>query len=197
MVVQSASAAGPRRTVKRAGTFIIVIAVMVAVWCLGFAVINVGFEITDRFAHGSYARYASAFTVMNWFVVALKVLGAAVALMSVSDRPRLLSPSIMSVLVWGAFATLGLYVLGSMVQAVGMVVGYAGDTAQLDVAGVGYVLAFLAAAAGYGVLAISYSRRHRLRKRFAVLGVLVGPVMLVLILLAVPFVLRLLGLMPA
>ncbi|HEX5543505.1 MAG TPA: hypothetical protein VFX60_18455 [Micromonospora sp.] len=170
---------------------------LVALCCIGFAVVNVVFEMTDRFADGPYAEYASGLAVMNWLVVGLKAMGAAVALLSVAERPRFRSPALLGVLLWGAFATLGVYALGSVVQAVGLALGLSGTADQIDMAGVGYVLFFLLLAAGYGVLAISYSRRFGLRKGVAVLGVLGAPVMLGVILLAVPMLLAVLGLLPA
>ncbi|GAA2119367.1 hypothetical protein GCM10009780_79180 [Actinomadura alba] len=170
---------------------------LAALSCIGFAVVNVVFEMTDRFADGPYAEYASGIAVMNWLVVGLKAMGAAVALLSVAERPRFVPPARLGVLLWGAFAMLGVYALGSVVQAVGMAAGLTGTADQIDVAGVGYVLFFLLLAAGYGVLAISYSRRFGLRKGVALLGVLGAPVVLGLILLAVPTLLAALGLMPA
>lgn len=167
-----------------------------ASWCIGFAVVNIVFEHTDHLADGPYADYASAFTVMNWLVVALKGLGAVVALLSVADHPRGVPPTVVNVLVWAAFATLGVYALGGVAEAVGTVSGLTGSIDQVTVAGVGYVLLFLLAAAGYGVLAIAHSRRHRLGKRFAVLGVLGAPVVLGGVLLAVPALLTALGVMP-
>lgn len=173
----------------------IVTARLVALCCVAFAVVNVVFELTGHFADGPYTAYASAIAVMNWLVVGLKTIGAAVALLSVAQRQRL-SPTVLGVLLWGAFAMLGVYALGSVVQAVGMASGLAGSADQITMAGVAYVLFFLLLAAGYGVLAISYSRRFRLRKGVAVLGVLGAPVALGLILLGIPMLLAALGLMP-
>ena len=167
-----------------------------ALWCVGFAVVNIVFEITGHFTQGPYADYASGLTVMNWFVVGLKLLGAAVALLSVAKHPRFVSPAVLGVLVWSVFSTLGVYVLGSVLEAILMVFGLTGTTDQVDAASIGYVLLFLLAAAGYGVLAISYSRRHSLGKGFAALGVLGAPVVLGLVLLAVPTLLAAFGLLP-
>ena len=185
----------PRRT--DAGPAVTAIAVLTALGWVAFALVNVVFEATDRFADGPYAEYASALTVMNWLVVGLKLLGAAVALVSVAPRQRLVSPSAMTLLLWGAFATLTVYSLGSVVQAVGMATGVAGSAAQIDAAGVGYVLGSLGFATGFGVLAISYARRHGFRRRAAVVGVLGAPALLGLLLLAVPALLTAAGLMPA
>lgn len=168
---------------------------LMALCCIGFAVVNIVFELTDRFADGPYADYSTGISVMNWLVVGFKVVGAAVALLSVAHRPRILPPLLLGVLLWGAFALLALYGLGSLVQAV--VIALTGGADQIDRAGVAYVLFFVLLAAGYGVLAVSYSRRFRLGKGVVVLGALGGPVALGGILLAAPMVLAALGVMPA
>jgi hypothetical protein len=174
-----------------------VIGVLTALWCVGFAVVNVVFELTDRFGDGPYAEYAAGITVMNWLVVALKALGAAVALRSIADRSSWPSPTTLSVLLWGAFATIGMYATGSVAQWIGMASGITSRTGQLNTAAVAYVLFFIAAAAGFGVLAISHSRRHQVRKSFSFIGVLGAPVMLLLVLVIVPTTLVALGVMPS
>jgi hypothetical protein len=174
-----------------------VTALLVALGCGGFAVVNVVFEITDHFAAGRYADYAGAFTVMNWLVTGLKVLGAVVALLSLAAEPRIVSKAMLTVLLWGGFGTLSVYTLGSLGQAIGMMLGLAGSVDQIDLAGVGYVLFFAAVSVGYGILAVSYSRRHRIRRGLAVVGVLGAPLVLVLVLVAVPALLSALGLMPS
>ncbi|MFJ2028188.1 hypothetical protein [Streptosporangium sp. NPDC087985] len=193
----AASATDRPQAPARPGTGVTVTGRLVALCCIGFAVVNIVFEMTDHFADGPYAAYASGIAVMNWLVVGLKTMGAAVALLSLAKRPRFLPPALLGVLLWGAFAMLGVYSLGSVVQAVGMATGLSGTADQIDLAGVGYVLFFLLLATGYGVLAISHSRRFGLRKGVAVLGVLGAPVMLGLILLAAPLLLAALGLIPA
>ncbi len=131
-----------------------------ALWCLGFAAVNLAFEVTGHFASGASVHYASGLSVMDWLVAGLKALGAVVALLSVARRPRFVSSAVVTVLVWAAFTTLGVYVLGSLPEAVGLGLGLIGGTGRINTASVAYVLSFLVAAAGYGVLAISYSRRH-------------------------------------
>jgi hypothetical protein len=59
------------------------------------------------------------------------------------------------------------------------------------------VLFFVATAAAFGVLATSYSRRHRTRRSFAVIGALGGPLMLLFVLVVLPTALASLGVMPA
>ncbi len=173
------------------------IAALVALCCLGFAVLNVAFEVTDHFADGRYADHAAALSVMNWLVLCLKAVGAVVALLSILGRPRVVPAAAMTVLLWGAFGTLAVYSLGSVVQAIGMATGVTGTADDIDLAGIGYVLCFLVVAAGYGVLAVSFSRRHGTRTRLAVLGVLGAPVVLGLLLVTVPALLTTLELMPA
>lgn len=170
--------------------------ILMALWCLGFAMVNVVFESTVHFASGAYAHYTSGISVMDWLVVALKAVGAVVALLSVAPRPRLVSPAIVTVLVWAAFATLGVYALGSVAEAAGMGLGLIGGAHKIDTASVAYVLFFLVAALGYGVLATSYSRRHPYGKGLVILGVLGAPVVLGLVLLAIPSLLAAFGLLP-
>ncbi|MGA9102593.1 hypothetical protein [Aeromicrobium sp.] len=184
--------------VQGPGRAVTVVGILVALWCVGFAAVNVAFELTGRFDDGDLAEYSSGLTVMNWFVVGLKLLGAAVAVLSIARRPpRQMSTDALTVLVWGAFATLAVYALGSLVQAAGMVLEVRGSADQIDVLGVVYLLFFLAAATGYGVLALSYTGRHGLRKGPVALGVLVAPVLLAGIMLAAPAALTLMGLLPA
>lgn len=170
--------------------------ILMALWCLGFAAVNLVFEVTGHFAGGTYAHYTSGISVMNWLVAGLKVVGAVVALLSVAPRPRLVRPAVVTVLVWGAFATLGVYVLGSVAEAAGMGLGLIGGADQIGIRSVAYVLLFLVAAAGYGVLATSYSRRHRQGKGLIILGVLGAPAVLGLLLLAIPALLGAFGLLP-
>ncbi|WP_460463779.1 hypothetical protein [Arthrobacter pigmenti] len=179
------------------GPFVTMVGILVAVCCLGFAGVNIVFESLGRFADGPYAGYASGITVVNWLVIALKVVGAGVALLSVARQPLFARPAVVGVLAWGAFATLGVYVSGSMVEAVGMVTGLMPGAAGIGLLDVAYVLFFLFFAAGFGMLAISYSRRHRLPKRVAVLGLLGPPVVLGGVLFAVPALLAAIGVMPA
>jgi hypothetical protein len=167
-----------------------------AAWLVGFAVVNIVLESTDHLDDGRYAEYTAAFTVMNWLVAGLKLFGAGVAWLSVSRRPSPVPPRLLGVSVWGVFATLAVYVLGSMVQAVAMVAGLMGGTSQMGAADMAYLLFFMTAATGWGVLAISYSRRHALGWGVAALGALVAPVMLGFLLVAMPTLLAALDLMP-
>ena len=117
------------------------------------------------------------------------------ALLAVSRTPRFLAPRIVGTLLWAAFATLAVYVVGSIIQAVVMLTGVAGDAGQVDAASVGYVLAFLPAAAGFGILAISYARRAGLGRREVLIGVLGAPVALGTVLVVLPAILAAMGLL--
>jgi hypothetical protein len=196
-ILTSPAARLPDRAQPDAGPVVTAVAVLVALGCLAFALVNVVFELNDRFAEGSYAEYASALAVMNWLVVGLKLLGGAVALLSVAPRQRLVSIHVMTLLLWGAFATLSVYSLGSVVQAVGMMTGMTGNVDQIDGAGVAYVVGSVCFAAGFGALAIAYGRRHGFRSGAIVGGVLGAPALLALLLLAIPALLAAAGLMPS
>ncbi|HEX6447147.1 MAG TPA: hypothetical protein VF053_18785 [Streptosporangiales bacterium] len=186
----------PTRRPAPPGRFVTLVGWLLALWCLGFAVVNVVFELTGRFADGPLAAYAPGVTVMDWTVAGLKVLGAVVALLAVARRRMPVSPAALTVLVWGAFALLGVYALGNVVEAVGMATGVAGSPDQITVRNIAYVSFFLLGAAGYGVVAISYSLRAGFRRRYALLGALGGPSVIALLLVAVPALLTWLGLLP-
>ncbi|NEK56588.1 hypothetical protein GCU56_01700 [Geodermatophilus sabuli] len=177
------------------GPFVVAVGLLVALWCAGFAAVSVWFELTDHFEVGQYADDAAALSVVDWFVAALKVMGAAVALLAVSRTPRFLGPRTVGTLLWAAFATLAVYVAGSITQAVVMLAGSAGDAEQVDAASVGYVLAMLLGAAGFGVLAISYARRAALGRRVMLIGVCGAPVVLGSVFLGLPAILRAVGLL--
>lgn len=179
----------------RPGVGVRVVGVLMALWCVGFATVNAVFEATDWLAGTPYAGYPGI-SVMNWFVAGLKLVGAAVALLTVAGRPRFVPPAVLGLAAWGAFATLAVYSLGSVAEAVGMLAGLAGGPDQVTGWGIGYVLFFLSAAAGFGVLAVSHSRRYAVPRRVALLGALGAPALLALILLVVPTVLAAFGLLP-
>lgn len=179
------------------GAPITVVGWLVAAWCLAFAVVNVVYEVGGHFQEGPYAEYAAGISVMSWIVLVLKLLGAAIALLSISRSPRLISPRSLAVLVWGAAALLGLYSLGNVVQTVGMMAGLHGSPDQISPLGIGYVAFFLLGAFGYGVLATSFSRRKGIGRGAAFVGALGAPLVLGLILLALPLLLAQLGLLPS
>ncbi len=173
------------------------VAWLMAAWCAAFAAVNVVMEATGHFADGPHAEYATALSVMDWTVFVVKIIGAVVALVSVTSRQVDVPPRLVAVMVSGAAALLGLYGLGSIVEAIGMLVGAYGDTDDLTVRSIGYLAACLAAAAGYGVLAMSFFRRYEIGRREALIGAIGAPIVLGAILLAIPLLLVLLGVMPA
>lgn len=142
------------------------------------------------------AEYGAGLSIANWFVAALKVVGAGIAVLSVAPRPPL-SPRLMNLSIWAAAGTLGIYALGSLVQLIGMASGLAGSPDQITPAGIAYVAGFLLAAVGFNALAVSHSRRAGLGVGLAFAGVFGGVVVLGVILFALPKLLSALGIFPA
>lgn len=169
---------------------------MLALGSVAFAVVNLVFELTDRFDNGPTSDFAAGLSVANWLVAGLKVIGAVVAVLSVTRLPRI-SPRVVNLLIWAAAGTLAVYSLGSVVQALGMATGIAGSIESLDLAGILYVLGFLLASAGFVILAISHSRRSGFGVGMALLGFLGGVVVLGVLLFALPLLLTALGIMPS
>jgi hypothetical protein len=177
----------------RPSSLVTAVGALVALGCGAFAAVNVWFEITGKFDSGPYAADADALSVANWYVVVLKLVGVAAAILAVTQPPRFLRPGTVGMVLWAAFATLTTYVAGSLAEAVVILSGEAGDPESIDLASVGYVLAFALAAAGFGVLAVSYTRRARVRRRDILLGVCGAPLVLGSILVVLPALLRATG----
>ncbi|MUL40591.1 hypothetical protein FZ103_05250 [Streptomonospora sp. PA3] len=171
-------------------------AAMTVLCCVGFAAVNVVFAIGDRFAEGAYPEYAAGLEVMNWLVVVLKLLGAALVVLSVARPLRFPAPGAVAVALWAAFSTVAVYAAGNVAHVAAMATGLAGEAADIDAAGIAYVAFFLLMSAGLGTLALSHTRRHRIRPRTAVLGALGAPFILSGILAAAPALLTALGIMP-
>lgn len=188
---------GPVAAPYRAGgpsRFVVAVGVLMALWCAGFAAISIWFELTQHFDTGRYADEATALSVANWLVAVIKLVGVGVSLLAV--RPRLVAPRVVGTLLWTAFATVTVYVVGSIAQVVVMLAGVAGDADQLGARSVAYVLAFLVSTAGFGILAVSHSRRTGLSTRLKVLGALGAPALLGGILALLPAILRATGVLP-
>ena len=64
--------------VRSASTAVTATAIIGTLALLAFAAVNIIFEGTNRFADGPLSDYASGLSIMNWLVVGLKLLGAAV-----------------------------------------------------------------------------------------------------------------------
>ena len=163
---------------------------VMAAWCLGFAAVNIAFQVTGRFASGPYAELAAGLAVMDWIVVGLKLLGAAVAVLAAYSRP---ATAMRTVLIWGAFGLLGLYSAGNIVELAVLLVA---DAGLIELRSLAYMTFFLAGAAGYGTLALSYSRRTSAKASHAVIGVLGAPLVLGALLVAAPAALTAMGLLP-
>jgi hypothetical protein len=181
---------------------------LAAAWCVGFAGVSAWQVAADPIgqtgAGRRYAAYASGLAVMSVLVGVLKLAGAAVAVAAVRVRPgRPRRPRrLLGVAVWGAFGLLGLYSAGSLVITVGTVSGLLAPSAAWTAAGgvtpkaIGYVLFFLVGAAMFGVLAVWFHRRHRLRWTSAVAGLAGAPLLLALLLAVAPAILGRWGLLP-
>jgi hypothetical protein len=187
----------PRHAATAPGRAVTLVAVLMTAWCLGFAAVNVVFEATDHFAGPQYAQYDTALRVMDWLVVALKLLGAAVAVLSLRKSFRWVSARTLTVLVWGAFATLAVYSLGGVVEGIAMATGALPGRDRIDATDLAYLAFFLLAASGYGVLAVSRLRRHRQPWSLAAVGALAAPLVLSLVLVVAPALLTAAGLAPA
>jgi hypothetical protein len=177
------------------GRALVAVGVLVALWCAAFAAISVWFELTNYFGTGRYADDETAISVVNWFVAVLKLVGVVLALLAV--HPRLVAPRTVGTLLWAAFATLTVYVVGSITQAFVMLAGIAGDADEVDAWSVTYVLAFMLAAAGFGILATSHARRASLDTRIKVIGACGAPLVLGGVLVILPAILRAVGLLSA
>jgi len=183
--------------VKSPSTAVTMTAVMGALALLAFAAVNIIFEGTNHFADGPLAAYASGLTIMNWLVVGLKLLGAAVLMLSVSRWASGSAPNLITLLLWGAFGTFAIYALGTIGEAVVMATGLAGSPDEIDAAGVAYLIGTVFFAACFGVVAVSYSRRASWRPLPLVVGLLGAPILLLGLLVLAPTLLVLLGIMPS
>ena len=163
---------------------------VMAAWCLGFAAVNIAFQVTGRFASGPYAELAAGLAVMDWIVVGLKLLGAAVAVLAANTRA---ATAVRTMLIWGACALLGLYSAGNIVELVVLLLA---DPGAIEPRSLAYMAFFLAGAAGYGALAVSYSRRTHAKRSHALLGVVGAPLVLGALLVAAPAALTAMGLLP-
>lgn len=181
--------------IRPPGGFIIAVGVLIALWCAGFAAVSIWFEATGRFTFGPYAADAKAISVINWYVAAVKFAGIVVALLAIVQPPRVLGPRLVSTLLWAAFATVGTYVAGSLAQMVFMLAAPDSAVADFSITAGAYVLAFLFAATGFGVLAFSYRRRAGLGKWEIIVGAFGAPVVLGSVLIVVPELLRAAGML--
>ncbi len=172
-----------------------------AAWCLGFAGESVWDIVTGLDPTSRFAAYGSGLAVAMIFVLVLKLVGAVVAVAAI--QPRHAYKRVVATVLWGAFGLLALYSAGNVIITVGTLTGLMEPSAAWQAAGgvsvkaLLYVLFFLAGAAMFGVLAISYHRRHRSRWTSVALGIAGAPVLLAIVLVVIPAILGHLGLLPS
>lgn len=180
-----------------------VVGYTVAAWCLGFAAVS-GWQLaTGREPDDRLAGYADGIAAMVIFVLVLKVVGAAMALLAIRSQPLRMSPRLLAIGLWGAFGLLAIDSAGSVVIAVGNMTGLMEPSAAWEAAGgvtprsILYVLFFLVGAILFGVLAASFHRRHRTPWTAAAIGLLGAPLLLGVILVIAPRILSQLDLLPS
>lgn len=178
-----------------------VVGYLLATWCLGFALVNAWDLLVGGLPGGdAFADYAAGLAVMSVLVLLLKVAGAAVAVAAV--RPRRRPSWLLATATWGAASLLALYSVGNLGITLGTVLGLVEPSAAWTAAGgvtaraIAYVVFFVAGAAMFTVLAVSYQRRHRPRWTAAAAGIVGAPVLLAGVLVVVPDVLAESGWMP-
>ncbi len=188
---------GPATLSAGPGPAVTAVGWMIALWCVGFAGVNLVYLATGRLEEGDYGEYATGLAVMSWLVLIIKLVGAAVAVLAVRPLPRCVSPRMVGVSLWGAAALLALYSGGNLVQAVGMLVGAMGSRDDITLLGLCYVAFFLLGAIGYAVLARSFARRYRISQHTKIVGVLGAPLVLAALLMGMPLLLAQLELLPS
>lgn len=171
-------------------------------WCLGFAAVS-GWQLASGpVPDGPLAAYAGGIAAMIILVLVLKLLGALLALLAVHPGPLRIRSAWLATGLWGAVGLLAVYSAGSIALAVGTITGLIEPTAAWERAGgatprsVLYVLFFLAGAFLFGVLAVSFHRRHRPPWTAAAIGLLGGPFLLGFVLVVAPRLLGHFGLLP-
>jgi hypothetical protein len=175
------------------------IGVLVAAWCLGFAAVNAWQLATGRLTDGEFRGYTTALVVASILVLLLKLVGAGVALASLRTVHHRGVRWLLGVALWGATATLALYSAGNLIITLGTVTGLIEPTAAWESAGgvtfraVAYVLFFLAGAAMFAALSVSYHRRHRLHWTAVAAGITGPPVLLGGLLVVIPALLTTAG----
>lgn len=172
-----------------------------AAWAIAFAAVS-GYQVLGGGGYDArFASYATGLDAMAVLVLALKLVGAAVAAAAVVPWGGRL-PRLTTMLLWGGFGLLGLYSAGNIVLTVGTLSGLLEPSAAWTAAGgvtlhaVLYVLFFLAATAMFGALAVSYRRRHPIRGRWIVAGLVGAPPVLAAMLVGAPALLRAVGMLP-
>jgi hypothetical protein len=196
--------AAPRPTTTRQhpATVVTAAGLLATAWCLGFAAVSVLQLATGPAQDSRYASYASGLATMEIVVLVLKVLGAGLALAAITPGRLGLPARVIAVGLWGAFDLLALYSAGSLVITAGTLSGLLEPSEAWTAAGgvtsraVLYLLFDLVGAAAFGMLAISFHRRHALPRTVAAVGLVGAPLLLAFILAVMPALLGSLGLLP-
>jgi hypothetical protein len=175
----------PAAATRPAGV-VTAIGVLTALALLAFAAVNIALLAGTSLASGRYLHAAAqmpvTLAVENVVAAAIKIIGAAAALLAVAGRTPRVRPGVLAVVLWGAFATMAVYLAGSLGEAIGMIV----RDEHIRALDVGYLLFFGALVTGFGVLAVSHRRRYPQPSRVLVLAVLAPPAVLGLLLLGIP-----------
>ena len=191
-VTSTPPAAGVSPTIK-------IIAVLLAAWCLGFAAVNAWQLATGRLTDDDFRGYTTALVVASIVVLLLKLVGAGMALASLRTVHHHRVRWLLGAALWAATSTLALYSAGNLIITLGTVTGLLEPTAAWEAAGgvtiraVAYVLFFLAGAAMFAALTVSYHRRHRLHWTPIAAGIVAPPVLLGGLFVAVPALLGMIG----
>lgn len=173
--------------------------ILLAAWCLGFAAVNAWQLATGRLTDDRFSGHTTALMVASILVLLLKLLGAGMALASLRSVHHRWVRWLLGAALWGAASTLALYSAGNLVITVGTVTGLLAPTAAWESAGgftvraVAYVLFFLAGAAMFAALTVSYHRRHRLHWTAVAAGAAGSPMLLGGLLVVVPALVKTVG----
>lgn len=170
----------------RPGHAVTTVGVVTALALLAFAAVNVALLAGAHLSSDAYREAAErmpvTLAVENLVAAALKIVGAASALLAVAGPVRHVRPAALAVCLWGAFGTVAVYLAGALGEGIGMIAGEE-HIRLLDVA---YLLFFGVLVAGFGVLAVSHRRRYPQPGRVLVVALLAPPVVLGLLLLGIP-----------
>jgi hypothetical protein len=195
MTVRTSTASPLSAAAARPGGFVTAVGLTTALALLAFAGVNVALLAGTHLASDSYlqaaARMPVALAVENILAAALKIVGAAAAVLAVTGPVRRVRPAVLAVGLWGAFATMAVYLIGALAEGVGMVT----RGQHIRLLDAGYLVFFALLTAGFGVLAVSHRRRYPQPGRVLVLAVLAPPAVLGLLLFGIPTLLGGLGLL--
>lgn len=202
MTTFAARAAAGRATVPAPSAAVRVTSHVLVAWCLGFAAVN-GWHLVSGGPSGTVlSEHVVGVTVVSVLVLLLKLVGAGMAVAAVRATPRARASWLLAVGLWGAAGLLVLYSLGNVLITVGTVSGLLEPTPAWEAAGgvtgraVSYLLFFLVAAPMFTAVAASYQRRLRPHRSAVAAGVVGAPVLLGVLLVALPAVLSASGLLP-